>query len=298
MIRLCVKTVVFLSALLLSCFTSARSLEEIQETGVIVFAVYQDFPPFSYLDDDNQARGIDVDIAKALAKELDVSIEFYWLQPDETLDDDLRNAIWKGHLVSKQKADIMLRVPYDPEYNRRVDPVTGEPLNEQVVIMAPYQTASWALLANADYLPELPIPAALVQQRIAVEVDSLPYTYLNFAMRGVFRNSVVSYLNTSEALNDFIDNEITVIIDTKARVEYLLHDLQKTHPELANQIVTFGGEKFLEGQKLRWDIGIAVHSNYRFLGYTVRKVLNKWVNNGFMETLFARYGVVFVPPTL
>ena len=47
-----------------------------------------------------------------------VKATWYWTGSDETLDDDLRNVIWKGHIIHKTKADVMLRIPYDYEFIR------------------------------------------------------------------------------------------------------------------------------------------------------------------------------------
>jgi polar amino acid transport system substrate-binding protein len=53
--------------LILLCWWSAnvaaRSFDDIIESKYINIAVYNDYPPYSYLDADT-ARGIDVDIAK------------------------------------------------------------------------------------------------------------------------------------------------------------------------------------------------------------------------------------------
>jgi hypothetical protein len=53
----------------------------------------KDFPPFS-----DNSEGIDVDLASALANKLRVKLELFWLQADENVEDDLRNAVLEGAL--------------------------------------------------------------------------------------------------------------------------------------------------------------------------------------------------------
>ena len=113
-----------------------RPYDDIVASGVLKVAVYENFPPYSF-QQDGQARGVDVDLANALAEALGLKAELIWVIPGEKLDDDLRNYIWKGHyLRPKLLADVMLRVPYDRDYTARRNDV-GELVNEQVVIFAP-----------------------------------------------------------------------------------------------------------------------------------------------------------------
>ncbi|HXQ99396.1 MAG TPA: transporter substrate-binding domain-containing protein, partial [Pseudomonas sp.] len=96
-----------------------RNFDSIIAAGVIKVAVYQDFPPYSF-QVDGQSRGVDVDLATALAKALGVRLELMWAPPGEKLDDDLRDLIWRGNqLRGQQLADLMMRVPYDKDYTQK-----------------------------------------------------------------------------------------------------------------------------------------------------------------------------------
>ena len=53
---------------------NSQSLEAIQEAGEIVMYTNAEFPPFEYRDDQNQVAGVDVDIAKEIAKDLGVEL--------------------------------------------------------------------------------------------------------------------------------------------------------------------------------------------------------------------------------
>ena len=96
-----------------------RAFDDIIESGVLKVAMYENFPPYSY-QQDGQPRGVDFELAQKLAEGLGLKLEVLWVTPDETLDDDLRNFIWKGHYLRRDVlADVMLRVPYDREFSLR-----------------------------------------------------------------------------------------------------------------------------------------------------------------------------------
>ena len=107
---------VFLSGLLLCCATAqaeVRNYDTMIASGELKVAVYQDFAPYSF-EDQGQPRGVDVELAQALAEALGVSLQLIWAPPGEKLDDDLRDYIWRGSpLRHQQLADLMMRVPYD-----------------------------------------------------------------------------------------------------------------------------------------------------------------------------------------
>ena len=86
-----------LCALWLCCVQSqvqARTYDDMLASGVLKVAVYENFPPYSFLQN-GEARGVDVDLARRLAEGLGLKAELLWVSPGEKLDDDLRNFIWK-----------------------------------------------------------------------------------------------------------------------------------------------------------------------------------------------------------
>ena len=136
--------------LILLCWWSAnvaaRSFDDIIESKYINIAVYNDYPPYSYLDADT-ARGIDVDIAKEIAAKLNVELILTWMTPGETTEDDFRNFLWKGHIIHKVKADLMMRAPYDRSFSQKRDDI-GLLANELVYMFAPYHQESCLLYTS------------------------------------------------------------------------------------------------------------------------------------------------------
>ena len=70
----------------------ADGLEAFRQRGRLRFAVYNDFPPYSMAG----GKGIDADLARALAAKLGLAPEVVGFNADEDMNDDLRNMVWKG----------------------------------------------------------------------------------------------------------------------------------------------------------------------------------------------------------
>ncbi len=128
-----------------------RTYDLILASGYLKVGLYENFPPYSW-QEEGEPRGIDVDIGRRIAEAMGVELRVHWITPDETLDDDLRNNVWKGHYLAKRRiADVMLRVPYDKKYAYMRDS-TGEVINDQVVLFGPYQQEQWQIAFDADEL--------------------------------------------------------------------------------------------------------------------------------------------------
>ena len=93
------------------------------------------------------ARGIDVDLAKALAAKLGLKLDVAAFDAGEEVSDDLRNMVWKGHYLGGGAGDVMLHVPLDAtlaEKNPQVRFVGGQGTNRSLI------NQTLAALANAE----------------------------------------------------------------------------------------------------------------------------------------------------
>ncbi|NRA87167.1 MAG: transporter substrate-binding domain-containing protein [Rhizobiales bacterium] len=61
--------------LMANAASAANSLDRILSAGKITIGVQNDVPPYSQIGGDNNVEGLDIDIAKAIAKDLGVDIE-------------------------------------------------------------------------------------------------------------------------------------------------------------------------------------------------------------------------------
>ncbi len=290
-------------ALLLACVcllwggaVQARLYDDVVASGTLRVAVYRDFPPYSF-ERDAKAQGVDVDIARALADRMKLRLELLWMTPDETLDDDLRNYVWKGHYLDKDEAnplapkhvaDVMLRVPYDREYAYKRDS-TGEIINDQVVMLAPYQRERWQVAFDSDKIEAVRTLAKLQYYPVGVEVDSVPAFYFTSAMNGRLRNSARHYASAPAAFSAMVNGEVAAIMAMRAEVDWLLFDQHDSRYRAAeNGFPTLGRQA--------WDIGIAIRDGNQQLGYTLEEVIDGMVRSGDMGTLYARYGLTYEKP--
>jgi polar amino acid transport system substrate-binding protein len=71
--------IVTIAATLLGCAGSSamagETLDRVMANGKLVLAVDAEYPPFSYLDDNNEMAGFDVDVAREFANRLGVELE-------------------------------------------------------------------------------------------------------------------------------------------------------------------------------------------------------------------------------
>ena len=268
-------------------FANARSIEQIQESGEILIAVYKDFPPYSFRKD-GELMGVDVDLGKLLAESLGVKATFNEVGADETLSDDLRLVIWKGNLIHKNKSDVMFRVPYDYDYLRLKDQYTGELQNEMVSIKAPYQSETFTIATHKDRIPEIKTLARFSTNTIGVELDTLPDEHLSSFARGMIRHNVKHYFHYKDAVKDFLDGKIDAIAGMRSQVEYYIdYKNNKDKYYLSDGIPMINS---------KWDLGTAVAQEFKPLSYHIDGLIYKEYENGNIKKIFNKYGVEYQPP--
>src|SRR3954464_11800596 len=122
----------------------AASLDTVMSRGTLRVAVYRDFPPFSQRVG-GTLEGADVDLAKAVGEKPGLRVDFMELTADENMDDDLRNAVWKGHYLGGGVADVMMHVPVNRVFEQR---------NDLVAIFGAYQRETFAVARDPSKISE------------------------------------------------------------------------------------------------------------------------------------------------
>ncbi|WP_221801459.1 substrate-binding periplasmic protein [Oceanobacter mangrovi] len=276
----------------------ARSLDDVKDSGVISVAVYRDFPPYSWLDGET-ARGFDVDIAEALAAGLGVKLQLHWMIPDENLDDDLRNHVWKGHylariedeaMLRREVADVMLRVPYDREFAFKVDP-DGKVINDLVHFFAPYQRERWELLIDREQIDSIQNLAIFNYDKVGVEIDTLPDFYLVGAFRGMLRKNVVHYTTTMDAVEAMGKGEVAAVLGMQSQLQW---GRAKLNQQAGEERYVIADIPMPDLPHRFWDVGMAVKDDYRGLAYELEEVINQLVFSGQMASIADRYHFPFL----
>lgn len=252
----------------------AAPLDTVRERGSLAVIVYRDFPPFSQ-EKGGKVVGIDVDIAHEVGKRLGLSVEILQLTADESVDDDLRNGVWKGTVVGGRVGDVMMHVPYDRELDIR---------NELAVLFAPYYQETLAVARSRQTLTV----AELSDETTAVELDSISDLYLSGVFGGSMRESVRRFLTYAEAIKAYQEGEVSALMGTRSELQAAVRGLDRP------PVVSVPG---LPGLTMRsWPLGIAVKTDSRDLGYAVGDVLQAMMDDGTLEAIFKAYGVTYQKP--
>jgi ABC-type amino acid transport substrate-binding protein len=256
----------------------ARPLDDITDTGYIRIAVYRDFPPFSFVRHGRPA-GVDVDLAARIAADLGVRLDLMPITADENVDDDLRNAVWKGHYIGGGVADLMLHVPYDRLFALR---------NKQAHIFAPYCRIDIVLGTPEETSEDGRDLLAFDSRPIAVEVDSLPDFYLSSAFGGALRDNVVHFLTAEQATEALRDGRAAAVMAPRNRIEAVLGPERSGYRLSPVPMPGFA--------RTSWLIGAAVDEHSRDLAYAVEDRIGRFVEDGTMAGLFQAHGLTYTPP--
>jgi ABC-type amino acid transport substrate-binding protein len=265
-------------AWLLSSLVCANDLNGLVEKGVIEFAVYEKFPPFSYRSDKGKPEGIDFEIGKALAEELGVKARFRLVAADESVEDDLRNYIWKGHFTAGGKSDVMLHVPYDERFIKRVS---------QISFIMPYYNEGVVFALNQKQLGNALTLEVFTTEKVGVEIETLADIYLLNAFGGRIRENVVHFSTVKEASKALIDGELAAVMASRSELE----------AGLGNSVSKFKiGNLPTPGlDEKSWDLGMAVKADRKDLSDALNRAMRKLLLNGKIEQIFSVHGVTYVP---
>jgi len=253
-----------------------RDLDEIVEQGHMLFAVYEDYPPYSW-EESGTPRGVDVDIARLVAGDLGVEARFNFVAAGENLDADLRNNIWKGALIGGRVSNVMMRIPYDSAFKCRVEQVafTGQYAGESIAIA----------YSKAEYPEEKPVPAYFRFDLVGVENDSISDFYLSSLVGGQLRANMRRFPSTGAAMEALDAGEVKAVMGPLAELEHGLTDKSAVHqPPLAGFAVS------------RWTLGVAVNFRYRPLAYAVDDAIYAALQDGRIAAIYESYGLTHSAP--
>jgi ABC-type amino acid transport substrate-binding protein len=253
-----------------------QDLDQITERGFIEFAVYENFPPYSW-DEGGAPRGIDIEVGRLIAADLGVEPRFRFVQAGETVEADLMNYVWRGAVVGGRVSNVMLHVPYDSNFACRVEQVvfTGQYYAERIAIA--YRTE--------DYPDGGPVPAYFRFDTVAVENDSISDFYLSSFAGGQMRENVRRYPTTAAAMAALAEGETKAAMGPLAQLEHATGEGVAVHtPPLPGLSVG------------RWTLGVAVHQSHRDLSYAVDYAIETALADGRIAAIFEDYGLSYTAP--
>lgn len=266
-----------------------RSYDEIIEAGLIKIAVYENFAPFSFIED-GEARGIDVEIARLVANSLGLELKLMLIGAGENVDEDLRNYVWHGPRIGARQegshvvdavANMMLHVPYDRLLDQR---------NELAVLFSPYYEEYLTIARDPARLPADFSVFDLDGLPLAVENDSIGDYYFSSTWGGRLRGNVRRYPSGIEAVEALRQREAAAVMAPLSQVEW---GLGEERSEFDLNPPEFPGLHVRS-----WSLGAAVRENARDLRWAGGDVIDAARMDGRLASIFSSYGVTYNEPVV
>lgn len=277
-----VRCLLALAAVLAAAPAAHADMAKIRTTGSLKIALYKGLPPFS-ANMGGQFSGIDVALANALSKQMGLAPSLLPFDADDdSMSDDLRNMVWRGHYLGYGPADVMLHVPVDPAFIRQ---------NPEVLIFAPYHREQFVLVYNRDRIRQVSRFEDLAGQATGAESGSAGANALLSSAQGALRDKVKIYPGADGAMRALFSGEIVAAMVTRAQYESAI----KTQSQSAERYVATELESPLLPAR-GWAIGMAVKADQRELAHALEDALNALRAIGELQRIFAQYGVTVVAP--
>lgn len=221
--------------------STARSLDEIKESGKVIIGVFSDKAPFGYVDENGDYQGYDVYFANRIAEDLGVEVEYVSVEPAsrvEYLKTGKVDIILANFTVTEERAEqVDFALPYMKVALGVVSPegaliTSPEQLNGKTLIVAKGTTAETYF---TEIYPEVKL----------LKFDQYTETY-NALLDG--RGDAFSTDNT-EVLAWALQNKgFAVGIESLGNLDAIAPAVQKGNTELLNwindEVKTLGEENF------------------------------------------------------
>jgi len=253
------------------------SFSEVQEKGYLRIAVYKDYAPFSYREN-GRLVGIEVELGKLLAEKLDVDPLIWAISADETMSDDLRNSVWKGHYIGGGTADVMLHVPVHKDFAEE---------NDKVVIANAYFKEE-VVAVRHNSRAGTPLVKLFTDSAIGVELDTLADFYLVGAMGGRFRENVKHYTTVEDAVAALTDGEVRSVVAPRSQLEAALKGTVDEY--------LFTAVSMPLSYQASWKVGMAVKSGRGELVEKLTAAFEELKKSGELEALFKKYKITYLKP--
>ncbi len=258
----------------------ARPLDEVVESKQLRIITYLDNLPFSD-ERDGKPFGIEVDLGRAIARELGVEADFVLRMQGESADDDLRANVWRGPLTGGGVGDVMLHVPVDREFALR---------NKEAVIGNPYFQQRIVLAIHPELTGENPNFDVFRDKKVSVQLGTVADYFLMRYEDGALIENISHFVKPEAGAKEFVAKETSAWLGIRSDMEGLLHKSD------AKAVFV---EPPMDGiVRTNWVLGTAVNEKSRDLQYAIGAAIDKITESGEIEKIYAKYGVTYIRPPL
>ena len=240
--------------------------KRIKESGSLRVSMDPADLPYSSADPDRP--GFDVEIARAVAKEMEVELKIDWI--------DVHSETAIGSLL-EDECDLAFGAAIDPQAMDDEEELTGK-----VLYSRPYYGTGYVLITRRDgeKVKSLSELKGEKSRRIGTQAG----TVADYSLRqdGYFRRLFGTQLSTLSAL----DKKAIDYAYLWSNVGWLLHASPETNATLV--------ESFVPEQ--RWNIAVAMRSGDTTLSEHVNHALDRVVRQGLVKSALQKYYVPYFPP--
>jgi len=237
---------IVLAALLAGISLSASAADTIR------FATEASYPPFEFVDTNNQITGFDVDLANALCKEMNATCTF----TNQAFDSLIPS------LKFRRFDAVMAGMDITPEREK------------QVLFSKPYYENSALFIAQKGKVADV---AALKGKRVGVQNGTTHQKYLTDKQSDI---TTVPYDSYQNAILDLKNGRIDAVFGDTAVVNAWLKQ---------NQNLSAVGEKVTDKAYFGTGLGIAVRQNNRALQQKFNAALDKVKADGTYKTIYSKW---------
>ncbi|OPF64141.1 ABC transporter substrate-binding protein [Hydrogenophaga sp. H7] len=262
--------------------TDLSDLARIRANGALKVAVYKDNAPFSS-GPATDMTGLDVSLAEALARQMNLKLSLLPFDAGENMNDDLRNMVWRGHYLGYGPADVMLQVPADRFL------ANGNP---QVTIMAPYMRQSNVLLHDSRRLASAASPEDLKGLPLAAERGAGAASVLMGYGGGLLRNQVSIYPSGVEAAQAVIDGKAAGAFVLRAQAEAALFQRKASVDQFPLSKLNLNNGIADTG----WPVGMAIKAAHKDLAAALDTAMKSLRESGELLAMFKQHGLTLTAP--
>jgi len=248
------------------------ALQTVRANGILSVALYNDFAPFS-----DQGKGIDVDLAQALAAKLGVKANLVWFNASDNVGGDLRKMVWKGTQINGP-ADLMMHAPVDPQYSTKV---------KQATIFAPYHRERFAIARQLAALPTLDNFEPFETLSMGVEGESMGAMVMLSADNGRYREKLKIFKSSVDAIKALKAGEVAAILGQQGELESGLQGDSRFAIDLPpNQLLKMP----------QWRVGLAVKADHEDLAKALETAMNELMADGTVKRIVQQHGLIHREP--
>lgn len=236
-------------------------LDQVIKSGTIKIAVFSDVPPMGFLDDKQQLQGIDVDVAKELAKALgDVKIEFV----------PTTNANRIPYLVSNKVDCVLASFTMNSERRKVVEYSDAYFRGGAILVVNPDKPASAAIKSIKD----------CAGKTIAVSKGSFNDELATKLIPGA--KEIIRFDNVSDVYTALQSGKADAVVEDVVLAGYVT---KNQYPNLK-----------VAGDPLSTDFwGIGVRRGDQMWRNWLDGFVFDLLTSGKMEEICAKYGVTYSP---